>query len=128
MTAPDLDALIADLKRDAKAWAGSVGPTPRLEREAAIALAQLRERVADLEADRKMLNQQLLLADRRGDSAEAEVEERNAAYVAALSPERVLAMIACIEAAKAMRDYAGVMPGAYVFDATLAALEKLNGE
>ena len=47
-----------------------------------------------------------------------------AAYIAALSPERVLAMIAVIEAAKAMRDYAGVMPGAYVFDAALAALDK----
>ena len=47
-----------------------------------------------------------------------------ARLAAALSPERVLAMIAVIDAAKAMRDYAGVMPGAYVFDAALAALDK----
>ena len=38
--------------------------------------------------------------------------------------ERVLQLLDVIEAAKAMRNYAGVMPGAYVFDAALAALEK----
>ena len=53
-----------------------------------------------------------------------EQEVADAAYIAALSPERVLAMLDVIEAAKAMRDYAGVMPGAYVFDAALAALDK----
>jgi len=57
----------------------------------------------------------------RGSQEEAQA---NAAYIAALSPERVLQLLDVIEAAKAMRDYAGVMPGAYVFDAALAALDK----
>ena len=42
----------------------------------------------------------------------------------AMTTERVLALLDVIEAAKAMRDYAGVIPGAYIFDAALAALDK----
>ena len=52
----------------------------------------------------------------------------DANYIAALSPERVLAMIAVIEAAKAMRDKRDVEvvtdPRVLAFDAALAALEK----
>ena len=51
----------------------------------------------------------------------------DAAYIAALSPERVLAIIAVIEAAKAMRDKHDVEvvtdPRVLAFDAALAALE-----
>ena len=77
MTDTDLNALIAGLERDAKAWAGSVGPTPRLEREAASALVRLRDENARL----KQLNQEILDHDRAAemealadaDRAEAEV-------------------------------------------------------
>jgi len=49
----------------------------------------------------------------------------NAAYIAALSPERVLAMIAVIEAAKAMRVDPTYRSGyLQAFDEALAALEK----
>ena len=54
----------------------------------------------------------------------------NVDYIAALSPERVLAMIAVIEAAKAMRErcryeVAGQLHGAAcAFDAALAELDK----
>ena len=45
--------------------------------------------------------------------------------IAALSPERVLAMIAVIEAAKAMRAVAAMLgPTAEAFDSALAALDK----
>jgi len=49
----------------------------------------------------------------------------DAAYIAALSPERVLAMIAVIEAAKAMRVDPTYRSGyLQAFDEALAALEK----
>jgi len=51
----------------------------------------------------------------------------DADYIAALSPERVLAMIAVIEAADRMRDSLGEDWDTYArkdFDAALAALEK----
>jgi hypothetical protein len=63
---------------------------------------------------------------------EREQSVANAAYIAALSPERVLAMIAVIEAAKAMRHYFPHIPTqdfrhgdiTAAFDAALAALDK----
>ena len=51
-----------------------------------------------------------------------EEAQANAAYIAALSPERVLAMIAVIDAAKAYRD----SPNAPTEEALDAALEKLE--
>jgi len=50
----------------------------------------------------------------------------NAAYIAALSPERVLAMIAVIEAAKKWRAsaYGETQQNIAAFDAALAALDK----
>ena len=59
-------------------------------------------------------------------------DEANATYIAALSPERVLAMIAVIEKAKAMRErcryeVAGQLRGAAcAFDAALAELEGMK--
>ena len=61
-----------------------------------------------------------------------EEAQANAAYIAALSPERVLAMIAVIEAAMAMRHYFPHIPTqdfrhgdiTAAFDAALAALDK----
>ena len=53
-----------------------------------------------------------------------EEAQANAAYIAALSPERVLAMIACIEAAKLARIHLMGYSAFDKFDAALAALEK----
>ena len=58
MTAPDLDALIERLEKDAIAWGlvfdstVSASTTAALEREAAAALAELRDRIAELERER----------------------------------------------------------------------------
>lgn len=51
----------------------------------------------------------------------------DAAYIAALSPERVLALLDVIEAAKAMFEAGGVSDEDCAFEAALAAFEKEHG-